>query len=143
MKKIRTILILFALLTSVSFLRIVNVKADLPEADILKPETLPFVAWLWDPHNRPKNGPTLNNVTHKVNIDWLRKWIANPKGHDINARMPNLRLTEEEIEAVIAYLASIADNDFSQVSFDEFLTLPEGELDIFTKLTFNSFFYCT
>lgn len=95
--------------------------------DINDPETLPFKPW--DPHNRPKNGPVLNNVTHKVYIDWLKKWIGNPKGHDLKARMPNLRLNEDEIEAIIAYLASIADPDFPQIEFDEFLFRGEGEFD--------------
>lgn len=119
---VRTGLILGALLVVVSFSNLVAVRADYPE-----PENLPFT--MWDPHNRPKNGPTLNNVTNKVNIDWIKDWIANPKSHDVKARMPNLKLTEEEVEAVVAYLASIADDDFPQIDFDDFLTLAEGELD--------------
>ncbi len=96
-------------------------------AEYPDPENLPFK--MWDPHDRPKNGPTLNNVTHKVNIDWIRKWIANPKNHDIKARMPNLGLEKEEIEAVIAYLTSIADPEFPQIEFDPYLMLPESELE--------------
>ena len=132
-KSFKSFIIFCLLLTAISFLysnkKCAQADNSEEQAKVPTAETLPFIAWLWDPHNRPKNGPTLNNVTHKVNIDWIRKWIANPKGHDINARMPNLRLTEEEIEAVIAYLASIADDDFPQINFDDYLKLPEGEMD--------------
>jgi len=94
--------------------------------DELKLEPLPFK--LKDPHNRPKNGPTLANVTHKVHIGWLRKWIENPKGHDPMARMPVLRLEEKEIEAVIAYLASIADSDFPKVDWDPIAFKSEDDM---------------
>ncbi|MGR3318766.1 MAG: c-type cytochrome [Candidatus Anammoxibacter sp.] len=122
MKKMKKILILCALLANIAFCDLISVQAGYPE-----PETLPFT--MWDPHNRPKNGPTLNNVTNKVNIDWIKSWIANPKGHDAKARMPNLRLTEDEVEAVIAYLSSIADDNFPKIDFEDFLLLPESEFD--------------
>lgn len=121
MFRINSFLVITILIGLLSF-NTFNTYADYPE-----PEKIPFK--LWDPHNRPKNGPTLKNVTKKVNIDWIRKWIANPKGHDIKARMPNLRLTEDEIEAVIAYLASIADPNFPKIDFPEFLRLPESEFN--------------
>lgn len=114
-------------LISVVIILGLNLNAAILRADDQDPEVLPFK--MWDPHNRPKNGPTLNNVTHKVNINWIKKWIADPKGHDTKARMPNLRLTEEEIEAVIAYLVSIADPDFPQIEFDDFLLKPDSEFD--------------
>ncbi len=122
MNKIEKILIVLTLLISCIFMTTSSAFSKQAE-----PEKLPF--GMWDPHNRPKNGPTLKNVTHKVNIDWIRKWIANPKGHDSKARMPNLRLTDEEIDAVIAYLASIADPNFPQIEFDDFLLLPDSEFD--------------
>lgn len=93
-----------------------------------EPKLAPLPFKLKDPHNRPKNGPTLTNVTHKVHIDWLRKWIANPKGHDPKARMPILRLEDKEIEAIIAYLASIADEEFPQVEWDPLAFKSEDEM---------------
>ncbi|MFQ5686270.1 MAG: c-type cytochrome [Candidatus Scalindua sp.] len=98
-------------------------------ADVTYPEPPPpFPFKLKDPHNRPKNGPTLTNVTHKVHIDWLRKWVKNPKGHDPKARMPILRLEDEEIEAIIAYLASIADEEFPQVEWDPLVFKSEDDM---------------
>ena len=117
--KVLIVLVLFFALT-LSNLNLVFAKY--PE-----PEKVPFK--LWDPHNRPKNGPTLKNITKKVNFSWIKKWIANPKGHDSKARMPNLKLSDEEIEAVIAYLASIADSDFPEIEFEDYLRLPESEFD--------------
>ncbi|MHC4454392.1 MAG: hypothetical protein ACYSWS_06815, partial [Planctomycetota bacterium] len=49
---------------------------------------LPFE--LNDPHKRSKNGPTLKNVIHKANKEWLKKWINNPPEMVPNARMPRL-----------------------------------------------------
>jgi hypothetical protein len=34
---------------------------------------------LEDPYKRVKNGPPLVNVVHKANVEWLSRWIANPK----------------------------------------------------------------
>lgn len=121
-KKIKNKFIICLILLGSICLNLPTLSAAYPE-----PESLPFA--MWDPHNRPKNGPTLKNVTNKVNLNWIKNWIANPKGHDLKARMPNLRLSQDEVEAVVAYLASIADTNFPKIEFDKFLTLPESEFD--------------
>ncbi|ODS31439.1 MAG: putative (tetraheme) protein [Candidatus Scalindua rubra] len=112
--------LIISVITASFFIIPINLVSSFGEVvDLVYPEPPPPLPFkLKDPHNRPKNGPTLNNVTHKVHIDWMRKWIDNPKGHDPEARMPILRLEEKEIEAVIAYLASIADEEFPQVEWE-------------------------
>ncbi|MCR4288872.1 MAG: c-type cytochrome [Candidatus Scalindua sp.] len=80
---------------------------------------LPFE--LEDPYKRPKNGPALKNVIHKANREWLKKWISNPKGVVPNAKMPRLMLNDDEIEAVLAYLASIADKELPEQEWDSYL----------------------
>ena len=57
-----------------------------------------------DPYKRSKNGPTLKNVVHKANKEWLKKWVDNPSAMIPNARMPRLMLSSDDIDAVIAYL---------------------------------------
>lgn len=87
---------------------------------------LPFE--LEDPYKRIKNGPPLVNIIHKAKVEWLSRWIANPKAVVPNAKMPNLGLDFEEIKAVIAYLGSIAEKEVPQISWDAFLLKKEEEL---------------
>src|SRR3972149_930003 len=51
----------------------IDKKYQLPEGWSI----IPFE--LEDPYKRVKNGPILANVTHKANIEWISRWIANPK----------------------------------------------------------------
>lgn len=64
---------------------------------------------LHNPHDRLKRGPPLTNIVHKVGPQWLFSWLKDPRQHDPRAKMPNLELSAGEIEAVMAFLASIAD----------------------------------
>ncbi len=91
-----------------------------------KYKQLPFE--LDDPHKRPKNGPTLKNVIHKANKEWLKKWISNPPEMVPNARMPRLMLNDDEIEAILAYLTSIADNELPKQEWDPYLSKHEDEM---------------
>ena len=87
---------------------------------------LPFE--LEDPYKRIKNGPPLVNIIHKAKVEWLSRWVANPRAVVPNAKMPNLGLEFEEIKAIIAYLGSIAEKEVPQVPWDAFLLKKEEEL---------------
>ncbi|MFQ5688620.1 MAG: c-type cytochrome, partial [Candidatus Scalindua sp.] len=87
---------------------------------------LPFE--LEDPYKRPKNGPTLKNVTLKANKEWLKKWISNPSEMVPNARMPRLMLNDDEIEAVLAYLTSIADKELPKQEWDSYLMKSDEDM---------------
>lgn len=65
------------------------------------------------------SGPDLKNVSDRRPADWLKRWLKNPDemfaAGDPTAqamlkkyltKMPNLSLTDEEIDAVIAYIAA-------------------------------------
>ncbi|MEK6728627.1 MAG: hypothetical protein AABY76_01220, partial [Planctomycetota bacterium] len=47
---------------------------------------------LEDPYKRIKNGPPLTNVINKAKVEWISRWIADPKKVVPNAKMPNLGL---------------------------------------------------
>ncbi len=47
-------------------------------------------------------GPNLTRYTNDP--DFLRRWLANPPAVRPGTRMPNLRLSESEIEDLIAFL---------------------------------------
>lgn len=87
---------------------------------------LPFE--LEDPYKRIKNGPPLVNIVYKANVEWLSRWIANPKKVVPNAKMPTLGLDFDEIQAVIVFLSSIAEKDVPQVAWDDFLLKKEDDL---------------
>ncbi len=92
----------------------------------IKYKQLPFD--LNDPHKRTKNGPVLKNVIHKANKEWLKKWISNPPEMSPNARMPRLMLSDSEIEAVLAYLESIADSGLPKQEWDSYLSKGEDDM---------------
>ena len=81
-----------------------------------------------DHYKRVKNGQVLTNVIHKAKVEWISRWIANPKKVVPNAKMPNLGLNFDEIKAVIAYLGSIAEKDSTQVVLADYLLKKEDAL---------------
>ncbi len=50
------------------------------------------------------NGPNLVGTGSKVDAGWLYAWLKNPKDHNPDTRMPNLRLTDREAADLTAYL---------------------------------------
>ncbi len=60
-----------------------------------------------------KIGPELNKLAHKTNPQWIYRWVKNPKDHNPHTRMPNFRLSDDQAEAVTAYLMDISSkNEF-------------------------------
>ncbi|MFN3531721.1 MAG: c-type cytochrome [Candidatus Brocadia sp.] len=55
-----------------------------------------------------KIGPSLNNVGKKVNYNWLLRWLKNPKDYLPQGRMPNFKLSDEEIKAIADFLMSLS-----------------------------------
>ena len=51
-----------------------------------------------------QHGPNLIGLSQKVTPEWLAAWLKNPKGYNPETRMPNLRLSPDEIADLVAYL---------------------------------------
>jgi cytochrome c2 len=51
-----------------------------------------------------QHGPNLIGLSEKVTPGWLASWLKNPKSYNPETRMPNLRLSDEEIADLVAYL---------------------------------------
>ncbi len=51
--------------------------------------------------------PALQNIGAKVQPDWLRRWLKNPKAYWHDTKMPSLRLSDKEADAVTSYLISL------------------------------------
>lgn len=64
---------------------------------------------------KAESGPDLTNVTVRRSKDWLKKWIKNPENYyndptiapmvaKYGVEMPNLEVTDEDLEKIIEYL---------------------------------------
>lgn len=52
----------------------------------------------------PKIGPDLARIVHKTTPDWVFRWVRNPKDYNPQTRMPDFRFSDDQAEAVTAYL---------------------------------------
>ena len=52
-------------------------------------------------------GPALDSVGAKVTPNYLRQWINDPRAYDPDTSMPSLRLSNRELDNVVAYLMSL------------------------------------
>ena len=51
--------------------------------------------------------PNLSNIAAKTNARWIYNWLKNPRGYSPEARMPSLRLSDEEAVALTSYLLTL------------------------------------
>ena len=51
--------------------------------------------------------PALDSVGAKVTSTYLRQWIENPRAYDPDTAMPSLRLSNRELDNVVAYLMNL------------------------------------
>ena len=51
-----------------------------------------------------KVGPSLKEARVKLRPEWLPNWVANPHDFRPTTRMPNFRLTQDEVKAVSAFI---------------------------------------
>jgi len=69
-----------------------------------------------------RSGPDLAGVTQRRSLEWLRRWIKNPTpmfdtdstakallAEFNNTRMPNLRLKDDEVDALLHYIQQESD----------------------------------
>jgi len=55
----------------------------------------------------PLKAPNLNNVTARHDPIVLRLWLQNPRSIKWKTLMPDFRLSDPEIEAIISYLSTL------------------------------------
>lgn len=56
----------------------------------------------------PKVGPQLTGISFKTSPTWVYHWVKNPKQYNPHTRMPDFKFTDDEAEAVTAYLFDVA-----------------------------------
>lgn len=52
-------------------------------------------------------GPRLDGVTRRMPADQIRMWLLTPKKVNPGTAMPDLNLSEQEVEAILRYLESL------------------------------------
>src|SRR5437763_5028350 len=58
-----------------------------------------------------KIGPNLKEIRAKLNKNWIPVWIHKPTDFRPSTRMPNFRLTDNQVKAIAAYLWQTALTD--------------------------------
>jgi mono/diheme cytochrome c family protein len=57
-------------------------------------------------------GPELTRAGNKLNPDWLRHWLNNPRDYDPATPMPHYRFDEKQISLLSGFLLSKKDTDY-------------------------------
>jgi cytochrome c2 len=69
----------------------------------------------FEKHETSEFGPNLRGVASKVNREWLYAWIKDPKSYWPETRMPNLRLPDQDVADIAAYMIDDPDGVFHDV----------------------------
>ncbi len=59
------------------------------------------------PEDPTRYGPDLSRIGERASARWLAAWLANPRTVWPKTRMPDMRLSEERRNALVAYLVSL------------------------------------
>lgn len=54
-------------------------------------------------------GPELSYAMERIRVEWMFYWIKNPQAIHPNSPMPNFRMSDEQIRAVLAYMSSLSE----------------------------------
>ena len=54
-----------------------------------------------------KNGGALDDVGSKHDADWIKAYLKDPKSKMPNAKMPKSTLSDEDLDAVVGYMATL------------------------------------
>lgn len=60
-----------------------------------------------EPPRGPEEGPDLAGIGLKRTESWLRSHILNPRPHKVDSPMPGFAVTDDQLDAIVAYLESL------------------------------------
>ena len=69
--------------------------------------------------------PNLANVAEKTNPRWIYHWLKGPRGYSPDARMPSLRLSDEEAQDIAAFLVTLGKPTHADAELETALHDPE------------------
>jgi mono/diheme cytochrome c family protein len=55
--------------------------------------------------------PNLSRIAEKTDARWIYHWIRNPRDYSPTARMPRLRLSDDEARAITSYLETLKEQE--------------------------------
>ena len=55
-------------------------------------------------------GPALDGVADRYDADFLRKWVSDPQAVKPGTAMPNLGLSDEDLDAIVNFLGTLKEN---------------------------------
>jgi len=55
-------------------------------------------------------GPELSYAVERIRPEWMFYWIKNPQAIRPDTPMPNFRMPDDQIRAILSYLSSLSDN---------------------------------
>jgi mono/diheme cytochrome c family protein len=70
--------------------------------------------------------PNLANIAEKTGGRWIYHWIRNPRGYSPIARMPSLRLSDDEANDITAYLGTLGKAKRADAALVAKLQAPEN-----------------
>ena len=70
--------------------------------------------------------PNLKNIAAKVNPRWTYHWVKNPRDFSPATRMPSLRLTDAEAQAITGYLMTLGNKSEAIAGLQERLEDPKN-----------------
>jgi mono/diheme cytochrome c family protein len=73
--------------------------------------------------------PNLSQIAAKTDGRWMYHWIKNPRGYSDIARMPSLRLSDDEAGAITAYLLTLGERTPAPDGLETRLGDPENIAD--------------
>jgi cbb3-type cytochrome oxidase cytochrome c subunit len=74
-----------------------------------------FVDLAAKPNDTNVHGPNLRGIATKTTPEWLFAWIKDPKAYWSETRMPDLRLPDQDIADIVAYVFEDPDGVFGDV----------------------------
>jgi mono/diheme cytochrome c family protein len=100
------------------------VEASLPTGDPQQGKALVSGLGCLGCHRIDQEGadlaPELTRIREKVGRDWLPRWLRDPRALDPKTPMPNLRLSEEELSHLTAFLVTLRRSSGSDAPADLF-----------------------
>ena len=73
----------------------------------------------WNDKVKAKRGTYLTGTGSKVDADWLVSWLKKPSHYQEDTIMPSFRLSDKEANDIAAYLMSLKNKRFSELTFPE------------------------
>jgi len=70
--------------------------------------------------------PNLSNIAEKTNPRWLYHWVKDPRGYSPEARMPSLRLSDEEARAIASFLLTLGNRPGDDTATRQALLEPQN-----------------